>query len=405
MSIIAKSADDSLWVLLVVNGQDGPGITNGMMEILALHKVNVLDIGQAVIRQSLSLSILFEVAADYDKSVLKDLLYAANEKNLKLEFKILTPEEKTTTHIPHKASRFVLTVIGTHFSSEALHPITQTISSLKLNIDSIQRLSEGEIQTLEMLLSSHTKVSAAHLKKELLLVATQVGLDIAVQVDGPYRKARRLIAFDMDSTLIQHEVIDELAREMGVYDAVAKITEEAMQGHIDFRSSLTQRCAQLKGLSLKQVDNVYDRIKLTEGAEELIVKVKKLGYKVALISGGFTLIADRLKDRLGLDYVFANKLEVEDGFLTGKVLSPIVDARRKAELLEVIAQQERIRLEQVIAIGDGANDLEMLERAGLGIAFNAKALVREKADLSLTHKTLKPVFQILGLRHEDLNEL
>jgi len=403
MSPNAKA--ENLSVLLTVTGQDGPGITNGMMEILALHDVNVLDLGQAVIRQSLSLSILFELSSSDDKSVIKDLLFAANEKNLKLDFKMLTASQLPQTHILPKGSRFVLTVIGAQLPAKALHPITQTVSKLNLNIDSIQRLSEGELQTLEMLLSSESKVSAPELKKELLHVATQVGLDIAVQVDGPYRKARRLIAFDMDSTLIQHEVIDEFARELGIYDQVAKITEEAMQGRMDFQTSLTKRCALLKGLTLSQIDNVYSRLQLTPGAEELIFKIKKLGYKVALISGGFTLIADKLKERLNLDYVFANKLEVVDGVITGKVIPPIVDARRKAELLEVIAQQERIRLEQVIAIGDGANDLEMLERAGLGIAFNAKPLVREKADLSLTHKTLKPVFHILGLRHEDVSEL
>jgi phosphoserine phosphatase len=396
---------ETVSVLLTVSGQDGPGITNGMMEILAQHQVNVLDIGQAVIRNSLSLSILFELKADNNKSVLKDLLFAATEKNLKVDFKMLTASQMPTQHIQSKASRFVLTIIGAQLPASALYPITKTVSNLGLNIDSIQRLSEGELQTLEMLLSSQNKVSSVQLKKELLHVANQVELDIAVQADGPFRKARRLIAFDMDSTLIQHEVIDELAREMGVFDEVSKVTEEAMQGRMDFQMSLTRRCALLKGLKISQVDKVYERILLTPGAEELIQKVKKLGYKVALISGGFNLIADRLKDRLNLDYVFANKLEIEDGVITGRVLPPIVDARRKAELLEVIAQQERIRLEQVIAIGDGANDLEMLERAGLGIAFNAKPLVREKADLSLTHKTLKPVFHILGLRHEDVSEL
>jgi phosphoserine phosphatase len=396
---------ETVSVLLTVSGQDGPGITNGMMEILAQHQVNVLDIGQAVIRNSLSLSILFELKSDNNKSVLKDLLFAATEKNLKVDFKMLTASQMPTQHIQSKASRFVLTIIGAQLPASALYPITKTVSNLGLNIDSIQRLSEGELQTLEMLLSSQNKVSSVQLKKELLHVANQVELDIAVQADGPFRKARRLIAFDMDSTLIQHEVIDELAREMGVFDEVSKVTEEAMQGRMDFQMSLTRRCALLKGLKISQVDKVYERILLTPGAEELIQKVKKLGYKVALISGGFNLIADRLKDRLNLDYVFANKLEIEDGVITGRVLPPIVDARRKAELLEVIAQQERIRLEQVIAIGDGANDLEMLERAGLGIAFNAKPLVREKADLSLTHKTLKPVFHILGLRHEDVSEL
>jgi phosphoserine phosphatase len=389
-------------ILLTVTGADGPGITSSMMEILANHKVAILDLGQAVIQKLLSLSILFELPNHDEKSVLKDLLFSATERGLKVDFKMLTPEELPSRHMKKKASRFVVTLIGEQLPATALYPVTQTLSAVGLNIDGIQRLSEGEIQTLEMLVSADHAIAESQLKKDLLAIATQVGFDIALQVDGPFRRARRLIAFDMDSTLIQNEVIDELAREKGVYDDVSRITEEAMQGKLDFRESLSRRCALLEDLPLASVDKVFERIKLTPGAEELISKVKKLGYKVALISGGFTFIAERLKESLDLDYVYANKLEVKDGRLTGKVIPPIVDARRKADLLEVIAQQERIRLEQVIAIGDGANDLEMLERAGLGIAFNAKPLVRERADVSFTRKTLAPVFQILGLRHDDL---
>lgn len=390
------------YILLTVTGNDKPGITSWMMEILAAHTVRILDLGQAVIQKLLSLSILFELPHHDEKSVLKDLLFAATELGLKLDFKLLAPNDLPKRHLLQKTSRFVLTLIGETLPATSLYPVVQALSAAGLNIDGIQRLSEGELQTLEMMVSADHVVSDSQLKKEMLRIASEVGFDIALQVDGPYRRSRRLIVFDMDSTLIQHEVIDELAREMGVYDQVAKITEEAMQGKLDFSESLKRRCALLEGLPLTAVDNVYNRIQLTPGAEDLIQKVKKLGYKVALISGGFTLIADRLKDKLGLDYVYANRLEIKDGKLTGKVIPPIVDARRKAELLEVIAQQERIRLEQVIAVGDGANDLEMLERAGLGVAFNAKPVLRERAHLSITRKTLKPVFHILGLREDDV---
>ena len=206
----------------------------------------------------------------------------------------------------------------------------------------------------------------------------------------------------MDSTLIQGEVIDELAREKGVFDEVAAITHEAMNGRMDFNESLRQRVGKLKGLNQANLDQVLSRIELTAGAEDLIGVLKKLGYKIALISGGFTFVAHPLKVRLGLDHVYANQLEVQNGTLTGKTIPPIVNAQRKADLLDEIARKENIALDQVIAIGDGANDLLMLEKAGLGIAFNAKKSVREKADLSISQKNLRSILYLLGLSEKDL---
>lgn len=240
------------------------------------------------------------------------------------------------------------------------------------------------------------------MKKELLGIAKKLGVDIALQAEGLYRRAKRLVVLDMDSTLIQSEVIDELARFKGVYDQVSAITHEAMNGKMDYDESLRQRVRMLKGMPLGDLEKVFQKVELTPGAADLIGILKKLGYKIALISGGFTYVADKLKQSLGIDFVYANYLEIKDGTLTGNVIPPIVNAQRKADLLDVIAQQERIELDQVIAIGDGANDLLMLEKAGLGIAFNAKPTVREKADLALSQKNLRSILYLLGLSERDL---
>jgi phosphoserine phosphatase len=240
------------------------------------------------------------------------------------------------------------------------------------------------------------------MKKELLGIAKKLSVDIALQAEGLYRRAKRLIVFDMDSTLIQSEVIDELARHKGVYNEVAAITHAAMNGKMDFDESLKKRVAKLKGMSQADLLEVFQKVELTPGAEDLLRVLKKLGYKIGLISGGFSFVAERLKTKLGIDYVYANNLESKDGLLTGNVIPPIVNAQRKADLLDVIAQQEQVELDQVIAIGDGANDLPMLEKAGLGIAFNAKPTVREKADLSINQKNLKAVLYLLGLEERDL---
>ncbi len=400
-----KSEAGCHYTLVTLTGPDSPGITSEVMEILGKHKLKVMDLGQAVIQGLLSLSVLFEVSKDQDENVMKDLLFAAKQINMNLDYKRLEKPELPESSAPKKASRFVLTVIGSELLADALAKVTKCFSEYSLNIDTIQKVSEGELQILEMHLSSPKVMTGNSLKKDLIQVALHESLDLALQKDTPFRRARRLVAFDMDSTLIQNEVIVEFARELGKEEEVHRITEEAMNGNLDFAESLKQRCALLKGMDLSCIDKVYERIELTQGAEELIRTLKKLGYKVALISGGFTLIADRLKERLNIDYVFANKLEVRGTKLTGNLMGTIVDASKKAEFLEVITQQEGISLEQVIAIGDGANDLEMLERAGLGIAFNAKPIVRARADSSLRHKSLQPVFHILGLHKEDLQEL
>jgi phosphoserine phosphatase len=400
-----KPTKEKSVVLVTVSGPDAPGITSQLTGILAESKATLLDIGQAVIHNLLSLSILFEMSDISDKTVIKDLLFKATEMGLRLEFRVMDGVLSQNGHLPPKAYRYAVTLIAGHVSASALHDVTATMAKFRVNIDTIERLSEGEFGCVEMIVSTSEELDRSALKKELLIIARNQEVDIALQAEGLYRRAKRMVVLDMDSTLIQSEVIDEFARERGAYDAVAAITQSAMKGKLDFDESLRLRCEKLKGLTSDEIEKVFKRIQLTPGAEDLIRVLKRLGYKVALISGGFRCIADRFKDRLGIDFAYANELEMERGICTGRVLPPIVNAQRKADLLDVIAQQERIHLDQVIAIGDGANDLLMLERAGLGIAFNAKPVVRERADLALSQKNLRSILYLLGISGRDLADV
>ena len=402
-------------VLITISGHDGPGITSEFMGILANGGVPILDIGQAVVNNLLSLSILFEIDSKADQSsqsIIKDLLFKATEMGLKLEFKVMDHSEIESGHHLHTArDQYVITLIADPITADAVHRVTRVLAPFKLNIDSIERLSEGEFGCLELMVSGPESKSGSEklvigsLKEQLLAVAQASRVDIAVQAEGLYRRTKRLIVLDMDSTLIQSEVIDELAREAGAFDAVAKITREAMNGGLPFDESLRKRCAHLAGLSVDRLEAVYQRTQLTPGAERMIKVLKKVGYKVALISGGFTFVADRLRDRLGLDFCYANQLELRNGKVTGNVIPPIVNAQRKSDLLDVIAQQERIHLEQVVAVGDGANDLLMLQKAGLGIAFNAKPVVRERADASINQRKLSSILYLLGISTKDLTAI
>ena len=393
-------------ILITVSGPDAPGITSELTGILAQADARIQDIGQAVIHGLLSLSILFDLPGDTSPlgpqtplEVLKDLLFKSVQLGLKLDYKILPGSRPT----PPTAHRYAITLLADQIPASALHQVTHTLAQSRFNIDLIQRLSEGEFSCVELIVSTPDERHESELKQKLLAITSALGVDIALQREGLFRRSKRLVVFDLDSTLIQCEVIDEFAREMGVFEQVAAITEEAMNGKLDFDESLRRRVEKLKGLTPAQIENVYNRIEITPGAEKLIRTLRTLGYQTAIISGGFTVIAERLARKLGIDRVFANSLEFgADGAATGKVIPPIVNARRKAELLGTLAEQLHLNPEQVIAVGDGANDLLMLERAGLGIAFNAKPVVREKARTAINRKSLDAILHLLGISKKDL---
>jgi phosphoserine phosphatase len=394
-------------ILITISGRDHPGITSEITEILARHRVNILDIAQAVIQKLLTLSLLFEIdpSSASHETIIKDLLFKTNHLGLRVEFQLL---DSNTSPLPFrtvKLNHYAVTLIADCVTAQSLHEVSAALARWKINIDIIKRLSDEQFSCVEMLVSTTEQMEERILRKELLEIAKVQKVDIALQAEGLYRRAKRLVVLDMDSTLIQGEVIDELARENGAYERVAEITHEAMSGRIKFDESLKLRCQHLKGLSLEDLDRVYKKVVLTPGAKDLIEVLKKLGYKIAVISGGFTFVLDRLKEELGIDYAYANTLELKDGLLTGNVIPPIINAQRKADLLDIIAKQQQIALDQVIAIGDGANDLLMLEKAGLGIAFNAKPLVREQADLALSQKNMRSILYLLGLSARDVAEV
>jgi phosphoserine phosphatase len=399
-------------VLITVTGRDRAGITATLTGILAEQGATLHDIEQVVVQGQLTLCLL--VGLSHARDVLKELLFAAKELGLELDFNPVSPSGATgngpgSAAGPRTAAeagrRYVITAIGRSLGADALHALARTLAAEGANIEKISRLSEDTLASVEIHASLPPGRDREALKRSLLAVATKTGFDVSLQRESLYRRSKRMVVMDMDSTLIRIEVIDELARAAGVGEAVSKITERAMQGEMDYDESLRQRVGLLAGLDVKVLDQIANDLPLTEGAETLIRVLKRLGYKTAVISGGFSRAAEALKRRLGIDYAFSNNLEVEGGKLTGRVVGPIVNAQRKAELLELIAQHEGVLLDQVIAVGDGANDALMLEKAGLGIAFRAKPKLREKADTSISGAGLDAILYLLGLSGRELQEV
>jgi phosphoserine phosphatase len=398
-------------LLLHVTGEDHPGITAALTQILGRQNIEILDINQTVIHKTLLLGMLVRLPPEVEStSVLKDLLFTAHHAELRLRISPVEDDQYDAWVARQGAPRFILTLLARRLAAEHLAAVSSVLAAQGLNIDVITRLSgrpprieDGRPQRACVEFSVRGQPHDEDLLRAALMQITQSNpIDLAWQRDNIYRRIRRLVAFDMDSTLIQHEVIDELAREAGVFDRVSAITESAMRGELDFEQSLTRRVALLKGLPESTLQRVAARLNLTEGAERLITALKSFGYKTAIISGGFAYFGRHLQQRLGIDYVRTNDLEIADGVLTGGVKGEIINARRKAQLLENIAAQENISLQQTIAVGDGANDLPMLAAAGLGIAFHAKPLVAQSARHKISQLGLDSILYLIGVRDRDL---
>lgn len=395
-------------VLINVSGRDKPGLTSEITGIMAQFDVRILDIGQAVIHDHLTWGILAEIPEENNApQVFKELLFRIHELDLQVRFEPITPEAYGHWVEGKGRGRYVVTLMARDITADQIARVSSITAQHGLNIDNIARLSgrtslerSDRIACVEFSVRG-TPSDLDALRADFLKIATDLNVDIAFQEDSIYRRNRRLVVFDMDSTLIEAEVIDELAHEAGVGDQVAEITERAMRGELDFSQSFRERVALLEGMEESVLQRVANRLKLTEGAERLITTLRNLGYRTAILSGGFTYFARHLQERLNIDYVYANDLEIRDGRVTGEVQGEIVDGKRKAALLEQIAQQERISLQQVIAVGDGANDLPMLSRAGLGVAFRAKPMVKESARHSISTLGLDAILYLLGYRESD----
>jgi phosphoserine phosphatase len=397
-------------LLINVSGQDKPGVTSVVTGVLSRFDVTVLDIGQAVIHDQLNLGILASVPqSDDSATMINDI--QSNLVTLDMQAQFLPISDERYQHWVEQQgkSRYIVTLLARQINSEHLAAVTTVTSDFGLNIDKIVRLSGRiKLDKTEQLGRACVEFSvrgepkdALQLKNALLELSSKFDIDVAYQEDSIFRRNRRLVVFDMDSTLIDAEVIDELAIEAGVGEEVAAITEAAMQGEIDFKQSFTQRMALLKGLDVSVLQSVAERLRLNEGAEHLISTLRQLGYKTAIVSGGFTFFAEYLQQRLGVDYVYANQLDIKDGLVTGQVSGDIIDGQRKAELLREIAEKEGLKLQQVIAVGDGANDLPMLGIAGLGIAFRAKPLVKASAEQSISNLGLDGILYLLGYSDKD----
>lgn len=401
--------------LLNISGQDKPGLTSGLTSVLAEYDAKVLDIGQANIHDTLSLGIMFEIeSGEKSSAVQKDLLFKAYELGIKAKFTSISLDDYEHWVSLQGKDRYIVTILGEKLSANQISRITKVISEKNLNIDAIKRLTgrlslvkEEEYPRASIELSIRGKIdNKVEFTEKFMQISHDLDVDIAFQEDNIYRRNRRLVCFDMDSTLIQTEVIDELAELAGVGGEVKSITESAMQGKIDFNESFIRRMKLLKGLNEESLEKVAKNLPITKGARRLIDTLKSYGFKTAILSGGFSYFGNYLQKELGIDYVYANQLEIKDGALTGNYLGDIVNGEKKAEYLKQIVEKEGIHINQTIAVGDGANDLQMLNIAGLGIAFHAKPTVKDNAQSSISSIGLDGVLYLLGYhdRHIDLIE-
>ena len=408
-----KTAEKEEQILISITGQDRPGLTASVMAILAKYGAQVLDIGQADIHSTLSLGILMRLDGMHSWQVMKELLFKATELGVNIDFSPISYDEYESWVNHQGKNRYILTLIGRSLSARQIEATTKIIAEQGLNIDSILRLTgrmsikhpERNVRAcIEFSLRGNPADTAA-MQKELMNMSQEMAVDFSFQHDDMYRRMRRLICFDMDSTLIQTECIDELAKRAGVGDKVSEITARAMHGEIDFKESFKERVALLKGLDASVMKDIAENMPITEGTDRLMSVLKTCGYKIAILSGGFTYFGEYLRKKYGIDYVYANELEIgDDGKLTGRYVGDIVDGQRKAELLKLIAQVERVNLAQTIAVGDGANDLPMIGEAGLGIAFHAKPRVVANAKQSINTMGIDGILYFLGFKDSYLGE-
>ena len=410
---MAEKTPELELILINISGQDRPGVTSSLTEILAKYDAQILDIGQADIHHNLALGILFKTDSERSGEILKELLFKAYELNVQIRFSPISVEDYSNWVGMQGKNRYIITILGRKLTAKQMAKVTNVVAEQGMNIDGIQRLT-GRIPLTdkEQPLSKScvefsvrgNPLNKEQMQSDFMQMAAEMEFDISMQEDNMYRRSRRLICFDMDSTLIETEVIDELAMRAGVGDKVKAITESAMRGEIDFNESFKERVALLKWLDESVMKDIAEHLPITEGVDRMMKVLKRAGYKTAILSGGFTYFGRYLKEKFGFDYVYANELEIENGKLTGNYVGEIVNGRRKAELLKLIAQVENVNIAQTIAVGDGANDLPMLSTAGLGIAFHAKPKVKQNAGQSISTIGIDGVLYFLGFKDSYLSD-